>query len=112
VLDRKLVDRHGREMGRVDSLILEVRDDGPPVVLAIEVGPAVLAQRVHPVFGRWMAALELALGIATGRPLRIPFADVISIHDHIKVDLAFGQTSAAAVEQRLRAVVGAIPGSS
>ena len=111
VLDRKLVDRHGREMGRVDSLILEVRDDGPPAVLAIEVGPAVLAQRVHPVFGRWMAALELALGIAAGRPLRIPFADVISVHDHIKVDLAFGETSAATVEQRLRAVIGAIPGS-
>lgn len=112
VLDRKIVDRSGREMGRVDSLILEVRDDGPPVVLAIEVGPAVLAQRIHPVFGRWMAALELALGIAAGRPLRIPFADVISIHDHVKVDLAFGETSAATVEQRLRSVVGAIPGSS
>jgi sporulation protein YlmC with PRC-barrel domain len=112
VLDKKIVDRHGREMGRVDSVILEVRDDGPPVVIAIELGPAVLAERVHLLCGRWMAALELALGIAAGRPLRIPFADVITIQDHIKVDRAFGETAAATVEQRLRAVVGAIPGSS
>jgi hypothetical protein len=112
VLDRTLVDRHGCEMGRVDSIILEVRDDGPPVVVAFEVGPAVLARRLHPVFGRWMAALEIALDVGAGRPLRIPFAAVITIHDHIKVDLAFGETAAATVEQRLRAVVGAIPGSS
>lgn len=111
LLDKKVVDRHGREMGRVDSVILDISDNGPPVVTGIELSPAVLARRVHPTFGRWMAAVEYALDIAAGRPLRIPFA-LIRIHDHVTADLAFGETAAAAVEQRLRAIVGRIPGSS
>jgi len=76
LLDKKVVDRHGREMGRVDRLVLELRDDAPPRVTAIELGPAVLADRVRPIFGRWMRGLEVALGIDQGRPLRIPFGDM------------------------------------
>jgi hypothetical protein len=49
-----------------------------------------------------MAAFEHALGIDEGRPLRIPFGDIIEIGDHVKVDLAFGDTAAAALETRLR----------
>jgi hypothetical protein len=111
LLDKKVVDRHGREMGRVDGVILEIPGDAPPVVTAIELSPAVLARRVHRVFGQWMVALEYALGIADGRPLRIPFR-LLTIRDQITADLAAGETSAAALEQRLKAVVSRIPGSS
>jgi len=102
LLDKKVVDRNGREMGRVDSIVIEVREDGAPRVIAIEMGPAVLAHRVHPVLGRWVAGLEHALGIAEGRPLRIAIGQIISLNDHVKVDLAFGETAAATLEQRLR----------
>jgi len=112
VLDKQVVDRHGREMGRVDSIVIAVRPNRPPQVTAIEMGPAVLAYRVHPVFGRLMSAVEHALGIDQGRPLRILFGDILGIHNHIKVDRAFGETVAAALEQKLRAWVGALPGSS
>jgi hypothetical protein len=111
VLDKKVVDRHGREMGRADSVILEISDQAPPVVTAIEISPAVLARRVHPLLGRWMGALEYALGIAGGRPLRIPYRLLI-IRDQLTADLAFGETSASALEHRLRALVSRIPGSS
>ena len=111
LLDKKVVDRHGREMGRVDSVILEVVDDGPPVVAAIELSPSVLAERVNPILGRWMAGLEHALGIAAGRPLRIPFG-ALTIHHNVTADLAFGETSAAAVEHWLRSIVTRIPRSS
>ena len=112
VLDKKVVDRNGREMGRVDAIVLELRDGSPPRVTALELGPAVLAYRVRPIFGRWMAALEHALGIDEGRPLRIPIADVLDVTEQIKVDRAFGETAAATLEQRLRAWIGSIPGSS
>jgi hypothetical protein len=49
-----------------------------------------------------MAAFEHAIRIDEGRPLRIPFSDIIEIDDHVKVDLAFGETAAAALESRLR----------
>jgi sporulation protein YlmC with PRC-barrel domain len=112
LLDKLVVDRHGREIGRVDSIVLEMRENGPPRVAAIEIGPAVLAQRVQPVLGRWIRGLEYALGIADGRPLRIPFGDILDARDRIKVDRAAGETVAFAVEQRLRRWIGSISGFS
>ena len=111
VLDKKVVDRNGREMGRVDTIVLEIRQGAAPLVTALETGPAVLAYRVRPIFGRWAAALEHAFDVDEGRPVRIPFGQVLDVADHVKVDLAFGETAAAAVEQRLRRWVSSIPGS-
>jgi|SRR5919112_3946728 sporulation protein YlmC with PRC-barrel domain len=113
VLDKRVVDRNGRDMGRVDSIVVDGGDGNtPPRLAAIEIGPAVLAYRVQPLFGRWVAALEHAFGVDEGRPLRIPFRDVLDVADHVKVDRAFGETPAATIEQRLRRWIGAIPGSS
>jgi sporulation protein YlmC with PRC-barrel domain len=112
LLDNPVVDRHGREMGRVDSVILELRDGEPPRVAAIELGAAVLAARVRPLFGRWMGALEHAFGVGDGIPVRIPYGAVLTIADHITVDRAAGESGATAIEERLRAWISAIPGSS
>jgi sporulation protein YlmC with PRC-barrel domain len=112
VLDKKVVDRNGREMGRVDRIVLEMQAGATPRVAAIEIGPAVLATRLHPWLGRWAEALEHVFGVDEGRPLRIDVEQVIDIHDHLRVDLAIGETSAAAVEQRLRKWIAPIPGSS
>jgi sporulation protein YlmC with PRC-barrel domain len=112
LLDKKVIDRNGRDMGRVDSIVLEIRDGASPRIAAIEIGPAVLAQRLHPVLGRWIAALEHGLGVDEGRPVRIPYSAILDIQDHVKVDLAFGDTAAATVEQRLRRWVGSLPLSS
>jgi hypothetical protein len=112
MLDKKVVDRNGREMGRVDSIILHVDAAEPPSLLGIELGPAVLAARVSPLLGRWVAALEYGFGVNEGRPLRIRFTEILQVHKHVKVDVAFGETSAATIEQRLRRWVAAIPRSS
>ena len=112
LLDKQVVDRHGRELGRVDSVILEVRAGAPARVAAIELGPGVLLRRVHPLLGRWMGALEHAFGVGDGEPLRIAAADILAVHDDVKVDLAAGETSAAEVEHRLRGWLGSIPGAS
>jgi len=112
VLDKRVVDRHGRDMGRVDSIVLDARDGTAPRVAAFDLGPAILASRVRPIFGRWVEALEHAFGVDAGRPVRIPFREVLGIADHVKVDVAFGDTAAATIELRLRRLVGAIPRSS
>jgi sporulation protein YlmC with PRC-barrel domain len=113
MLDKKVVDRNGREMGRVDSIVLRVDAGRPPSVVALELGPAVLAARVRPLFGRWVAALEHGFGVSEGRPFRIPISGVLRVHDNqVKVDAAFGETPAATVEQRLRRWVASIPRSS
>src|SRR3954451_14551797 len=112
VLDKKVVDRNGREMGRVDSIILRVDAAEPPSVLALELGPSVLAARVRPLFGRWVAALEYAFGVNEGRPFRIPSRKILDVHDHVMIEMAFGETPAATIEQRLRRWVASIPRSS
>jgi len=112
LLDKKVVDRNGREMGRVDSIVLDVRGNRPPRAVAIELGPAILFARVRPFLGRWVAALELAFGIGEGRPTRIAVTQIIDITDHVKVDVAIGETSAGSLERRLRSWLGAWLGSS
>jgi hypothetical protein len=112
LLDKLVVDRHGREMGRVDAVILELRREAPPRVSGIAIGPAVIAYRVRPWLGRWVRGLEYALGVAAGRPLRIPSGEILDTRDRIKVDRAAGETSALVIEQRLRRWIGSLPGAS
>ena len=111
-LDKKVVDRNGREMGRVDAVVLDIPDDAPPRVVAFEIGPEVLAHRLHPALGRWVAALQHGFGVIKEGPLRIAVGQVLDRHDHIKVDLAVGSTVAGLIEHRLRRWVGSIPRSS
>ena len=101
LLDKQAVDRNGREMGRVDGVILEVREGKPPLVRAIEIGPEVLASRLHPAIGRLVATIEDILGIADRRPIRIPITQV-AVREHVVADIAAGETGAANVENRVR----------
>jgi hypothetical protein len=112
LLDKHVVDRNGRDIGRVDRVILDVAPGREPRVAGFELGPEVLAYRVGPFFGRCAEALEHVFDVAAGRPLRIAFAQIIGIHEHVKVDVAVGETVAAVIERRLRRWISAIPGSS
>ena len=112
LLDEQVVDRHGRELGRVDAVVIEIRDEAPPRVTAIEIGPAVLAFRICPLFGRIMSGVERTLGIDDRRPFRIPFSDILEIDARIVVDRAAGETPAWTVEHWLRRWVSTLPGSS
>src|SRR5205085_9070768 len=91
VLDKQVVDRNYREMGRVDTIVLEVREGKPPLLRAIEIGPAVLAHRLHPALGRLASAIEDIFCVADRRPIRIPFTQVIDIRTSVVVDVAAGE---------------------
>jgi sporulation protein YlmC with PRC-barrel domain len=108
LLDKAVRDRNGREMGRVDGVIFE--DGERPLRLhAILIGPVALAHRLHPALGRWVAALEEALGLPRERPVEISIRHVIAIEPHVKVDLAISDTAVDAVEQRLRRWLWKLP---
>lgn len=111
VLDKRVIDRHGRVMGRVDGIALEHRDGKPPRVSALLVGPSALGHRLSPALGRWVEAIEHAFGIDQGRPVRIAFKQVLKGEPDIRVDLAVGDTSAGVVEQKLRRWIVALSGS-
>lgn len=75
-LDKQLLDRHREKMGRVDGIVLEVRDGMPPRVVAIEIGGSVLARRLHPTLGRLAEALGRMWGSRRRPVTRIPWSVV------------------------------------
>ena len=111
VLDKQIVDRNGREMGRVDGIVLDVRGSEPPLLSQVLIGASVLGARVNVGLGRWVHGLEHGLGLGDERPIAIDFAHVDEVGEKVKLDLAVGETGADTFEQRVRSWIIKIPGS-
>jgi sporulation protein YlmC with PRC-barrel domain len=112
VLDKQLLDRDGRKMGKVDGIVLELREDGPPRVAFIENGLPVLMHRLMGAAGDFVAVLERRLGIRDGQPVRIPMAKVTEVGIDVRLDLAASETGALAWEEWVgKRVIRRIPGS-
>lgn len=111
ILDQPVVDRDGREMGRVDGILLECRSDAPPRLAAILIGPSVLGDRLHPALGRWIAWLEQRLGVGDERPTAIPFGAIDRIRGKVMLTISVRETRVNAVEERLRSWLLKLPGS-
>jgi len=109
-LDQLIVDRDGREMGRVDGLVLECGPGAPPRLSALLIGPSVLAHRLHPTLGRFVRALEKRAGLSD-RPTQVPFDAIERIHGKVMLRLSIRETSVEAIEQRFRNWLMKLPGS-
>jgi len=68
ILDMGVVDRQGREIGRADSIVLTL-GNGAPRVARIEMGPAVLAERLWPT-------------------RRFTFDRIVDVNRHIRADVS------------------------
>src|SRR3954463_3247708 len=97
-------------MGRVDGIVLDYRQEEPLRLTAILIGPSVLAHRLHPVIGRWVAASERWFGLDQGRPVRVDVEDVTDITRNVKLSLSIRQTAAGTLEERLSTWLAKIPG--
>ena len=111
LLDQLLVDRHGRYIGRVDGIVLEIRKDRPPKVAALEISIATVAHRVHPRAGRIVAAI--AARIDAG-PVRLPLSTIreAGVDLHLDVDGDRDPRLLKFEKWLSRAVVQKIPGGS
>ncbi|HWE43175.1 MAG TPA: hypothetical protein VG432_11745 [Gemmatimonadaceae bacterium] len=112
VLDAQLVDRERQKMGRVDGLVIEIRDGEPPRVAALLVGGSVLAERV----GRWMIAITHRVSrLIQVEPevTRIPFERVRVIGSCVELDLDARETNTLRTERWLDDhIVCRIPGGA
>jgi hypothetical protein len=112
VLDKQMLDRRLRHMGKVDGIVLELREGMPPRVIGLEAGVTVLGQRLGQRPGRWMARLARRLSPERPGAFRVPWPKVQQIDLAVHVDLDAEQLSVYALERWLRRhVVGRIPGS-
>ena len=111
VLDKQVMDRSRRHIGRVDGVALELRDGEPPRVAYIELSGETAMRRL----ARWLARLAAALRRVTpdaGGPTRIPWEQVTVIGHDIEVDVEAEETPALAFECWLRDhVVEKVPGT-
>src|SRR5437773_8761270 len=76
ILDKQLVDHRREPMGMADGLLVEMRDDQPPRVVAIESGLPVLAGRIHPRLEGIVRAIGRRFGVRRGQIYRVPWSRV------------------------------------
>lgn len=111
VLDKQVVDANGNNAGKVDGMILEVRDGAPPRVVAIEISPITFLARFSRRLATWYAKRDARLGRGRGTPFRIPWQNIQRSKLSVVIDRAVDDTPINAFEDWLRAkIVERIPG--
>jgi sporulation protein YlmC with PRC-barrel domain len=112
VLDQQVIDREGKLMGKVDGIVLELRDGKPPRVARLVIGGGTAARRVNARFGAWLLRWRQRWGPENDRPLEVPWSKVLKIGVDVKVDIDCEETSAFAWEHWVRDhIIGRIPGA-
>ena len=76
VLDAQVKDVDGQNAGRVDGVVIELRDGAPPIVRYLEISPITLLARVSERLARWWARHDAKIRIDRGRPFRVPWQNV------------------------------------
>lgn len=112
VLDNQLIDVTGQNAGKVDGIVLELRDGAPPCVRFVESGPITLATRLNGRFGAWVARLDARLGEGRGKPIRIPITRLTLDAPSLRLDFEADSSPLMAFERWLRrTIVARIPWS-
>jgi hypothetical protein len=109
VLDKQLVDREKRKIGRVDGIAVELRDDEAPRVIAIETGFAVAAARVSRRWERIAIAAGKRLGVCKAPRYRIAWEKVTDVGLDIDVDIEGDDAPPMAWEKWLRERIKRLP---
>jgi hypothetical protein len=112
VLDAQLVDRNCENIGRCDSLLLELRDGKPPRVATVLIGGQVRDERM----GRWKTGLSRLLHGGRSEPdagvRRIPFTAKRSLGATLELDVVRDELPSEHVEQWLsKHIICRIPGA-
>jgi sporulation protein YlmC with PRC-barrel domain len=110
VMDTQLIRRNGHRMGKVDGLVIELREGAPPRLAYIETGAHVLARRLGPRFERWTRSLRRLLVGGGETTVRVPWSGVRDVGVDIEIDAA--ETSATQLQEWLvQHVVRHVPGT-
>lgn len=111
-LDKQLVDRNGRPMGRVDGIVLDITEGRRPQVAFIEVGAVTRWRRVHSGLGRLASAIARRVKVVQKDPYRIPWSKVVTTGTEVVANVKAEETPALSWELWLRKkIVMKIPGA-
>ena len=111
VLDKQVMDPDGCKVGKVDGLILQVRANRPPRVLAMEISQSAAWRRVHHRLGDFADWLRAKFEPGQNPPPRILFDHFVRGGIDVHVDVAWKRTKALVWEDWLEErVIAKIPG--
>ena len=111
VLDKQIFDTHRLRMGKVDGIVLVLRQHRAPRVEAIELDASTLWSRVHPWLGRIVGRLLRRMATSLAEPTRVRFEHVVDTGLDVHVDIDVKKTNAYVVETWLKEhLVDRIPG--
>jgi sporulation protein YlmC with PRC-barrel domain len=111
VLDKQIVDSKGRQAGRVDGIVLELREGKPPRLAYVEVSPITLLSRFNRRLAHWYARHDRKLGEGRGVAFRIPWSRLSQSGPGFVMDIDAESTPIFALEDWLRRhIVEHIPG--
>lgn len=112
VLDEQIKDSKGRQAGRVDGIVLELRDGKPPRVTHVEVGPTTLLSRFSRRLARWYSRHDRKIGKDRGVAFRVPWTRLTRDGPGYVMDIDAESTPIFALEDWLRQhIVDHIPGA-
>ena len=111
LLDIQVRDRHFRKVGRVDGIVVELREGKPPRVERLELGFVVLARRigrrVEKVAEHWHKRLD----VRRSARYHIRWSEVIEVKmHHLKVNVPAEESVAFDWERWARRIVERMPG--
>jgi len=112
ILDKQLVDEDEQQMGRVDGIVIELRDGEPPRVDHLELGFTVLAARLHPRVAIWLDAIRRRWSVRRAVLQLVPWDEVHEVTPHhLVLDVEGEKTPAYDWERWLRKhIVSKLPG--
>ena len=111
-LDKQLVDKHGKPMGRVDGLVVEWSTEQQPRVKALEVGAVARWRRVHPRLGQLVDILRRKIGVVRNDPCRVEWEKAVSSAIEVIADVEAEKSGVLDWELWLRKkVIMKIPGA-
>ncbi|HEY0544471.1 MAG TPA: hypothetical protein VGC91_03660 [Pyrinomonadaceae bacterium] len=113
VLDKQLVDRNDRKMGKVDGLVMQMREGEPPRIAFIEVSTITLARRLSMRLGKIVARLSAKLGGQRhAAPFRIAWSKLTLTGNDVTVGVDADETPTQDWQRWLkRNLIGRIPGA-
>jgi hypothetical protein len=113
LLDRQIIDRDGRLVGRVDDIAFAIDADGFPYVDCLLSGQAALGERIGGRVGRILVAVaDLFADEPPVPPLCIPLAQIAAVDSAVRLRCSATDLPLSPVETWLRRhLIDRIPGA-
>lgn len=111
VLDKQILDPDGCKVGKVDGILLQLRGNRPPRVVAMEVSQSTAWRRVHRRLGDFADWLRARFEPGQDQPPRILFDHFVRGGIDVHIDVPWKKTRARVWEDWLEErIIARIPG--